>query len=365
MARPRKQGFRVLGPYKHRRRWRIELIGTNGRRTVESFSTEDEAEKAARNARSRAPGGLTVGKVMLAYEHDMRRRDLRPRSIEAVIRRLGYWLDPDMRIGGVTERRMARAYERRCDQVAAATHQSELSDVKTFFRWCVDRGHIRRSPAESIRQQGRARRGKPQLRRSEARAFVAKATEMADAGDVGALCALAVLMLGLRSSEILLRLVRDVDVGPDGVLLWIPAGKTEAARRWLEVPEPLAKLLAHQAADRRPEEQLIPSEVRPGGARHRNWLLNVVKRICKAAGVPLVCVHGLRGTWATLTADAGVSAHVLARDMGHTGPGITRQHYIEPGAEERARTRRLLRVLNGGRAGGETPEFPHPREKAE
>jgi integrase len=60
-------------------------------------------------------------------------------------------------------------------------------------------------------------------------------------------------------------------------------------------------------------------------------------------------VHGLRGTWATLATDACVSAHVVARELGHTNPEVTRQHYTKAGAMERARTLKLLKVVKGGK----------------
>jgi integrase len=69
------------------------------------------------------------------------------------------------------------------------------------------------------------------------------------------------------------------------------------------------------------------------------------------AGVPQVCTHGLRGTWATLTTEAGVSEQIVAMALGHTSPAITRQHYIKPGTQERVRVEKMLRVVQGGKNG--------------
>jgi integrase len=74
-----------------------------------------------------------------------------------------------------------------------------------------------------------------------------------------------------------------------------------------------------------------------------------VSRICGEAEVPRVCPHGLRGTWATLTTDAGVSGHVIAREMGHTTYAMTEKHYLEQGAKERTRARKMLTVVEGSR----------------
>ncbi|HEY3354400.1 MAG TPA: hypothetical protein VGQ83_14200 [Polyangia bacterium] len=64
--------------------------------------------------------------------------------------------------------------------------------------------------------------------------------------------------------------------------------------------------------------------------------------------MPEVTVHGLRGTWATLTTDAGVAAHIVARELGHTTPTTTKLHYTQAGAADRAGARRMLTVIEGG-----------------
>ena len=92
---------------------------------------------------------------------------------------------------------------------------------------------------------GKRRHGKAQLRVDEARKWVAKAVELADKGEAGAVAALLALVMGMRAGEIVSRVVRDLD--DDGKLLWIPDSKTEAGRRTLQVPaflQPLLKALA-------------------------------------------------------------------------------------------------------------------------
>ena len=172
---------------------------------------------------------------------------------------------------------------------------------------------------------------------------------MAETGDDGGIGVMAVVMLGLRSSELRLRTVRDLDVDEDGVLLWIDEGKTEAAERFMEVPEPLAEYLVQLAGDRDDEEWLFPSTRSSSGHREKTWLLKVVKRICADTKVPTICAHGLRGTWATLTTDAGVAGHVVARELGHTSQTTTKKHYTKKGAADRAKSKRMLKVLEGGK----------------
>ena len=80
-GRPRK-GYRVLGPYLHFRRWRIELIGPDGHRTVESFFTEEAAKSAAKAARLKLPGRINVETGLERYEQLLVRKGNRRKSID-------------------------------------------------------------------------------------------------------------------------------------------------------------------------------------------------------------------------------------------------------------------------------------------
>ena len=316
---------------------------------MESFPSEGEAERAVRAARRRIPGMVSVEVVLDRYELNLRRKGNKPSSVTSTMIRLRNWHEETMAISDVTAYRLRKRYERRCEEVAVDTHRNELAEVKTFWRWCVKCKLVSRSPAEKIEPLGRRKKGKKQLRRSEARRFFIRALELADRGHDGAIGVMAVVMLGLRSSELRLRTVRDLDVDEDGVLLWIDRGKTEAAVRYLEVPEPLAGYLVDQAGEREDDAWLFPSRKSSSGHREKTWLLKVVKRICREAEVPEITPHGLRGTWATLTTEAGVAGHLVARELGHTSPSTTTKHYTKKGAVERSRSRRMLTVLEGGK----------------
>ena len=51
------------------------------------------------------------------------------------------------------------------------------------------------------------------------------------------------------------------------------------------------------------------------------------ERMCRAAKVKRITVHGLRHTSATLLLSAGVSPHVVQRRLGHKGVEITLNLY--------------------------------------
>ena len=103
-----------------------------------------------------------------------------------------------------------------------------------FLKWCVGKKWIARNPLDGIEGVGRRRHGKEQIRIDEARTWLAKATERADAGEEGAVAAMLALLLGMRATE---NHQVGGDLDDEGRLLWIPETKTAAGRRTLQVPE--------------------------------------------------------------------------------------------------------------------------------
>lgn len=62
----------------------------------------------------------------------------------------------------------------------------------------------------------------------------------------------------------------------------------------------------------------------------------VMRRVCATAGVPVLAVHDLRHTFASLSARQGVRVEVLARIMGHSDPAFTLRQYRHLYPEELA-----------------------------
>ena len=85
------------------------------------------------------------------------------------------------------------------------------------------------------------------------------------------------------------------------------------------------------------------------GYHDRNWPRKWVARICKAAGVPRVTAHGMRGLHGTLAVETGLSAHAVASALGHESITTTLQSYAKSGAGAGARQQKVLTVLVGGR----------------
>lgn len=237
-------------------------------------------------------------------------------------------------------------YEAAQIDAAVATHRNALAAAKSWAAWCVDRGWLPNNPFAAVKGVGRRRRGKPQLGVDDLRQLAVTCVAERSPAAIATLCA---ALLGMRATEITARRVRDLDDG--GRLLRIGVAKTYAGVRCLEVPALLRPLLLELARGRAGDAPLFGAE-----APSRYWLHYHVARLCRAARVPVVPPHGLRGSHATIATRAGQTGHAVAAALGHASPAITEAAYIAGGETAAARARAAFTVLAGG-AGNET-EIP-------
>ncbi len=244
----------------------------------------------------------------------------------------------DWRLDELTERKAAALYERATTEpslktgrpLSAASHRFYLSIVQCMWKWALKQGYAKENPWAEVEPIGRVSAGKPQLRPAEARRFAQLAQlaeQEAGAGSGPALAALCCLSLGLRASEALGPTARDIDVEASEV--YVSGTKTAAARRRLKVPGYLAALLGRAAAARHSTDRLCVAT--------RQTLHSTVVALCARAGVPRVCVHGLRGTHASLAVSGGASVEAVARVLGHTSTKMTLGHYVTEEAATAAR----------------------------
>lgn len=131
--------------------------------------------------------------------------------------------------------------------ISRATHRFDLWPAKFFFSWAVARGYLGADPFKDVKPVGKVRAGEQQLRIEEARRFTETAlVYFQERNRPLAIGALLALMRGLRTSEVMNCVVRDLDDGAH--YLWIDEGQTENARRHLEVPDvlrPLSRLVLY------------------------------------------------------------------------------------------------------------------------
>jgi integrase len=352
MARRRK-GERVLGPYPIGKQWRVVVVGEGGERDSRFYPTEQEAWQVIRAVRKELSRTTekTVQEARAAYEKYLREeKGNKPGSVDDTIYRLKtFFPDEQLLLSDLTAARCAGYYDalrerktRNDGPFSVDSHRTMLAAAKTFFRWCggKPRRWITRNPLDEVQGVGRRKHGKAQLRIDEARKWTEKAVELAEGGDAGAVAALMSLVMGMRASEIVSRIVRDLD--DDARLLWIPDSKTEAGKRTLEVPELLRPYLRELAKGKAPEALLF-------GQHWRDWIRKQVKRICTLAKVPAVTAHGMRGLHGTMAVAAGATGHLVAASLGHDSFRTSKRSYVKREALETANQTRVLTVLSGGK----------------
>src|SRR6188768_1418107 len=344
----RTKGRRVLGPYRiSGPRWRIIVVEESGSRTARNFETEAEAVQVVRslNREIKKREETTIAQAKERYEAYLRdEKQNKERSFTATLWRLGiFFPDPEISLSALTAQKCAGYYQalrfretKYRKPLAVDSHRNILAEAKTFLKWSVERGYLRTNPLEGVQGTGKRRHGKPQLRIDEARRWQARAMRLADEGEAGAIAALVTLVMGMRAGEVVSRIVRDLDDG--GRLLWIPDSKTEAGKRTLQVPDLLREHLLGLVEGKKASDLLF-------GYHDRNWPRKWVARICKAAGVPRVTAHGMRGLHGTLAVETGLSAHAVAAALGHESVTTTLQSYAKAGAGASARQEKVLMVL--------------------
>ena len=352
----RKEPPRVVGPYQEKNKWRIVVV-ENGERKSFFCSSREEALKLSADLAKEVdlPPSRRLADVLTDWEQDkLRSGACQPHSARHQVSRVRMLLQPllDEDISAVTPRRAAAMYERHTGQAvrktgrprSAATHRFDLRIAKLFFRWAVKRGYIGSDPFRDVSPIGKPHAGKPQLRIEEARLFTKAALRcFQEDNQPLALGALLALMMGLRTSEVMNRVVRDLDDGAR--YLWIDSGKTQNARRHLEVPDVLSPYLLRLARGRRTDEPLFGVSAVTGRPPLRQAMYRTVQMICAKAGVPRVCTHSLRGLWATLAVKSGAISHAVAESLGHHSFTVTQKHYAEPAAVTNAATARVLGML--------------------
>lgn len=361
MSRPRGKA-RALGPYRHRNGFQVIEVASDGSREYRPFTDEDEAREYVKEFNAIVTTvGATLGEALEKYRHEfITIRGNKPASWPETRRRIVALVGGlEVELDTVTARRASEAYAALVGKFAADTHRGMLTHTKTFFAWAVKARLAEANPFADVMPVGKKRRGKPKLRRDEARAFAAGAFRLlAEAPDrvrfERYLIGLTALYLGARASEITTRQVRDID--DDCSLYVIPDAKTPAGVRRERIPKELRPWFRTLIAGRPGNAPLFAGRCHKRGRTHEQHYVTryCVVPLCKALGLPRVTAHGLRGTFADLAAEEGVASLAVARSLGHAGEAVTRAHYLGAQALADGVARKAHEVLN--------PSPPAPSE---
>lgn len=343
MGRPRKPA-RIRGPYRsHRGRWRvIEADGAGGDESL-YFADERTARRYIERWRVAlaAKASITVMDALEQYRGHLVAKGNRESSITTTMHRLRGFLSDLSLLAGLTPQWADSRYRELAAGQRPDTHRNTLAELRTFSRWCAakPRGWITGDPLAEVAGVGKRTRGKPQLRIDEIRRWEQVALQLAPS-EPGAVAALLSYRSGLRSSEVVERVVRDLD--DSGQILWIDRSKTEAGRRAVRVSDDLQPHLLRLASGREPGELLF-------GRHWRDWPREWVQRICALAGVPRVSAHAMRGAYATVAVQLGVPLPAISAGMGHADTAITEAAYAKRDAVEAEMRRRGMVMIKGGK----------------
>lgn len=356
-TRTAADGVRVDGPHRHRAGWWYRVITSADRRWAPVGSTEVKALRLAKLYA--AKGTMPIRDTTDAFLAANAQVGIRTVPIDGYRAHLGRFFrtDIDRPLDWLTLRRAQQLYDslrsvgRRGRRYSIATQRTALRVAKIWSAWVRERGWTREDVLAKVRGVGTSSRGKLQRTIDEARQLYAVCLTRAGEGDAGALAALLAVAMGLRASEIVTRTVRDIDDGGkvlrigDNVALGFKT-KSQTSSRSLRLPADLRPLLAQHAAGKKGTALLFVSA--KGEPHRRQWVWQCSRRLCRDAGVPLVCPHGLRGVAASAAAAAGALPGLVAAMLGHNSIAVTMNHYIKPGTVEAAQLERGYRSLTDG-----------------
>jgi integrase len=360
-----KRGERFLGPYEQPKGWRVIEVDAAGGRSSSMFPTEAKARRYVEMMEADlAKEDRTTATALVEYATYLGKKGTKPQSIATTERAIEVFFPEPLLLRLLTEKRCQALYDDLTTRpsaltgkpYAADTHRNALSQAKSFLAWCAvpKRSWLKGNPLDDVEPIGKKRpRGKSlgkagnELHIKQTRAWYEMALYKAQHGDQGAVAGLMAMLLGMRPSEIVQRVVADVDENTaPGDVLWIPDSKTAAGKRTLEVPGELAALIAGCCERKEPTRRLFEG---PKGRPHqRDWVKRQVQRICDLAEVPRVTAYFMRGNLATISAERGMAGHLIAAMMGHESEATTMTAYAAPGSAAAGARRRGWAVLDGG-----------------
>lgn len=221
--------------------------------------------------------------------------------------------------------------------MADVTAKNHMTDVKTFFRFCVGERMIPESPAERVKLPRVAERLPKVLTTEQARQLYAACQTDRDRAML-----LALLDTGARAGEFCQLNVEDIDIGT-GVVT-IREGKPRRGREAYLSPRTRKEVLRYLKAESLTQGPLWRAE-RGGYRLSPAGLGQMLNRLGERAGVH-VTPHMLRKTFVTTLLRAGVDVYTLQRLSGHKSLEALRPYVAIANADAQAAHRRNSPVQN-------------------
>jgi hypothetical protein len=217
----REKRDRAYGPYPHRNKFRVIVVGADGSRTTATYKSEAIARQRIAEVNTEAVG-RTVSNAIDAY---IAQSTAKPRSKKTIGHRLrGITGERDRLLRKLTPGVARELFAARALETSGDTQFHELASARAFVQWCIERGWIATNPFIGLKPTKPRKRGKPQFRIDEARQLL----EACLAEDTKAATAVALALLcGMRASSVTEQGWRSPPRGPGRS----PRSPCEA-RRW-------------------------------------------------------------------------------------------------------------------------------------
>lgn len=244
-------------------------------------------------------------------------------------------LAPDITLGNIDR----IAYQHLLNQYAKSHERQTTMDFHHLLKGAildaVDEGLISRDPTRKAIVKGKAPR--PKKSRYLNQFELHKLLTSLDLGkDIGwNWLILLIAKTGLRFSEAIAITPADFDFGRQTLSVnktwdykngggFVPT-KNKSSTRKVQIDWQLIVQFSVLVKEL-PEDK--PLFVKEGQRIYNSTANNILARLCKQASVPVISIHGLRHTHASLLLFAGVSIASVAKRLGHASMNTTEKTYL-------------------------------------
>lgn len=244
-------------------------------------------------------------------------------------------LAPDVTLGNIDR----IAYQHLLNQYAKSHERQTTMDFHHLLKGAildaVDEGLISRDPTRKAIVKGKAPR--PKKSRYLNQFELHKLLTSLDLGkDIGwNWLILLIAKTGLRFSEAIAITPADFDFGRQTLSVnktwdykngggFVPT-KNKSSTRKVQIDWQLIVQFSVLVKEL-PEDK--PLFVKEGQRVYNSTANDIFARLCKQAGVPVISIHGLRHTHASLLLFAGVSIASVAKRLGHASMNTTEKTYL-------------------------------------
>ena len=287
-----------------------------------------EAQKTAQNATQGVTEGITIGEAVNRYI-DARRHSASPSTLA------GYLSIEKNRLANYKDRQidsmMANDWQELVNAEAAKLSAKTVKNIWTLVSASVEAATGQKLPRVKLPQIAEKTDARPWLAPDEIERFLEaiKGKQI----EIPALLAL----MSLRRSEMLALTWENVDLdrgllyvrgakvyGPGHVLEAREANKSRTGRRAIRIFIP--QLMEALAREQKPSGPVV--EYAP------NSMYQAINRICRREGLPLVGVHGLRHSFASLCYYLGLGIRETMALGGWSSPDVVQRIYTHLSAQQ-------------------------------